>query len=52
MAGKAKENKTGVDRFTSNGLGVKVAPMTPEQKAKIDQLKREMAAEDKAKKKK
>ena len=45
-----RENKQGIDRVTSNGYGVKLNPLTAEQKKGIAQLNRELSGKAPAKK--
>lgn len=47
-----RDNKYGVDRWTSNGHGIKVGPQTPEQKEAIKRINAELAASAKVEKNK
>lgn len=44
------ENPQKIDRFTSNGYGVKLAPLTAEQKKGIAQLNKELSGKAPVKK--
>jgi len=50
MATKKKDRLDGTDRFTSKGYGIKPGPMTAAQKADVEKMNREFAAQKKAKK--
>lgn len=41
---KAKEHPSGVDRWTSNGQGIKLSKPSAELKARVDAVNRELAA--------
>ena len=45
-----RENPQKIDRFTSNGYGVKLSPLTAEQKKGIAQLNKELSGKAPAKK--
>lgn len=45
-----RENSQKIDRFTSNGYGVKLSPLTAEQKKGIAQLNKELSGKAPAKK--
>lgn len=40
MADKKDDNRSTIDRWTSNGVGVVISPNTPEQQALVDKLNR------------
>ena len=47
---KKGDRLNGTDRWTSKGYGIKPAPLTAAQKADVEKLNKEFAAQKKAKK--
>ena len=43
--------KDNVDRWTTNGLGIQVSPLTEEHKKRVEAVKKELAEQEAARKK-
>ena len=51
MAEKGVPKNAGVDRWTNNGYGITVQPLSAEQKARVAKVNAELKAQGKGKKK-